>query len=84
MFITMYQASGSFVLYVDHVHRLVGGEPDTYPIDASALLKPALARGQIQLIGACTLEHYRQHIERDAALQRRFQEICLPEAEDNP
>ncbi len=79
MFVAMHQATGSFVLYVDHFHRLVGGEPDRYPIDAATLLKPALARDQIQLIGACTLEQYRQHIERDATIQRRCQEICLPE-----
>jgi ATP-dependent Clp protease ATP-binding subunit ClpA len=79
IFIVMRQAPGTFVLYVDHFHRLVGGEPDKYPIDAATLLKPALARGQIQLIGACTLDQYRQHIERDAAIQRRCQEICLPE-----
>jgi hypothetical protein len=83
MFIAMSQIPGSFVLYVDHFHRLVGGEPDTYPIDATTLLKPALARGQIQLIGACTLKQYRQHIERNAAMQRRCQEICLLEVEDN-
>jgi ATP-dependent Clp protease ATP-binding subunit ClpB len=83
MFIAMSQTPGSFVLYVDHFHRLVGGEPDTYPIDATTLLKPALARGQIQLIGACTLKQYRQHIERNAAMQRRCQEICLLEVEDN-
>jgi ATP-dependent Clp protease ATP-binding subunit ClpA len=83
MFIAMNQTPGSFVLYVDHFHRLVGGEPDTYPIDASALLKPALARGQVQLIGTCMLEQYRQYIERDAAIQRRCQEICLPEVEGN-
>ncbi|GCE12418.1 hypothetical protein KTT_22770 [Tengunoibacter tsumagoiensis] len=81
MFITMHQASGSFMLYVDHLHRLVGGEPDTYPIDASTLLKPVLARGQIQLIGACTLEQYRQYIEKNASLQRRFQAICVPAVE---
>lgn len=79
MFITMSQSPGSFVLYVGHFHSLVGGEPETYPINASPLLKPALARGQVQLIGDCTLQQYRQHIERNAALQRRFQEICLPE-----
>ncbi|HEU5383269.1 MAG TPA: hypothetical protein VFV38_48330 [Ktedonobacteraceae bacterium] len=82
IFIAMHQAAGSFILYVDHFHRLAGGEPDKYPVDAAPLLKPALARGQIQLIGACTLEQYRQHIERDAAIQRRFQEICVPETED--
>jgi hypothetical protein len=80
MFIAMHQATGSFVLYVDHFHCLVGGEPDHYPIDASTLLKPALYHDRIQLIGACTLEQYRQHIERNAAIERCYQEICLPEA----
>jgi ATP-dependent Clp protease ATP-binding subunit ClpA len=82
MFIAMKQAPGSFLLYVDHFHRLVGGELEKYPIDASNLLKPTLSRGQIQLIGACTLEQYRQYIERNAAIQRRCQEICLPESQD--
>lgn len=84
LFTAMHQAAGSFLLLVDHFHRIVGGEWDRYPIDVAPLLKPMLARRQIQLIGACTLEHYRQHIERDAAIQRRCQEICMPEVEDNP
>jgi ATP-dependent Clp protease ATP-binding subunit ClpA len=84
MFIAMHQSAGSFILYIDHFHRLVGGEPDHYPIQAATLLKPALNRDQIQLIGACTIEQYRQHIERDAAIQRRCQEICLPEVEGKP
>lgn len=81
MFIAMYQAADSFVLYVDHFHRLLGGEPDCYPIDAATLLKPALNRDRIQLIGACTLEQYRQYIERDASIQRPCQAICVPEIE---
>ncbi len=80
MFTAMHQAEGSFLLFVDRFHRLLGGEWDRYPIDAVALLKPALARRQTQLIGACTREQYRQYIERDAAISRRCQEICLPEA----
>jgi ATP-dependent Clp protease ATP-binding subunit ClpA len=83
MFMAMQQAPGSFLLFVDHFHRLVGGEYERYPIDAFALLTPALARHQVQLIGACTVNQYRQHIERDAAIQCRCQEICLPEAYDN-
>ncbi len=83
MFIVIHQNSGSFILYIDHFHRLLGGEPDRYPIHAHSLLKPALNRDRIQLMGACTLEHYRQHIERDASMQRPCQEICLPEAFDN-
>lgn len=82
IFIAMHQAAGSFILYVDHFHRLVGSESNRYPIDAISLLKPALARGQVKLIGACTREQYRQHIERDTSIQRRCQEICLPEAND--
>ncbi len=80
IFIAMHQAVGSFLLFVDHFHRLIGGEWDRYPIDASALLKPALIRDRIQLIGACTLEQYRQYIERDAAIQRRVQEVLIPDA----
>ncbi len=70
----------SILLFVNHFHRLLGGEWDRYPIDAATLLKPALARRQIQLIGTCTLAQYRQYIERDAAMQRRFQEILMPDA----
>lgn len=80
IFIAMRQAGNSIVLYVDHFHRLVGGEYNRYPIDAAHLLKPALHRDQIRLIGTCTLEDYRQYIERDAAIQRRCQPICVPEA----
>jgi len=79
MFIAMHQAAGSFILYIDHFHRLLGGELDRYPIDAATLLKPTLNRDRIQLIGACTLEQYRQHIERDAAIQRPCQEMCVPD-----
>jgi ATP-dependent Clp protease ATP-binding subunit ClpB len=78
LFLAMQQEAGSFLLFVDHFHRLLGGEWDQYPIDAATLLKPVLARRQIQLIGTCTLEQYRRYIERDAAMQRRCQEICLP------
>ena len=79
MFIAMHQATGSFILYIDHFHRLLGGESDRYPIDATALLKPALNRDRIQVIGACTFAEYRQHIERDAAIQRPCQEMCVPD-----
>lgn len=79
MFIAMHQAAGSFILYIDHFHRLVGGEPDRYPIDAATLLKPALNRDRIQLIGACTFAEYRHHIERDTAIQRPWQEMYLPD-----
>lgn len=84
IFIAIHQAAGSIVLYVDHMHRLVGGEPDRYRIDAASLLKPALHRDHLPLIGTCTRAQYRQHIERDAPLQRACQEICVPETADAP
>ncbi|HET8840720.1 MAG TPA: hypothetical protein VFN35_04595 [Ktedonobacteraceae bacterium] len=74
------QAEGSFILFIDHFHRLVGSNTDHYRIDTAPLLVPVLARRQIALIGACSLEQYQKYIERDAALQRRFQEIIPPEA----
>ena len=80
----MRQAEGTFILFVDHFHRLAAYGLDEYSVDASLLLVPVLARRQIALIGACSLEQYQQYIERDAAFQRRFQEICLPEVEDDP
>lgn len=79
MFIAMHQAEDSFILYIDHFHRLVGGEPGRYPIDAATLLKPALNRDRIQLIGACTLAEYSQHIERNAAISRPCQEMYVPD-----
>lgn len=78
LFLAIQQEAGPFLLFVDHFHRLLGGEWDRYPIDAAPLLKPVLARRQIQLIGTCTVEQYQRYIERDAAMQRRCQEICLP------
>ncbi|HLZ55745.1 MAG TPA: hypothetical protein VKR06_02260 [Ktedonosporobacter sp.] len=77
MFIAMHQAVDAYLLFVDPLHRLLGGEREKHPIDAAPLLKPVLARRQIQMIGACTLEQYRQHVERDAAMERRFQAIAL-------
>jgi len=84
IFIAMHEVKGAFILFVDHFHRLVAGERERYPIDAAGLLKPALARDQIQLIGACTVEQYRQYVERDAAIQRRCQEVCLPALSTTP
>jgi ATP-dependent Clp protease ATP-binding subunit ClpA len=80
MITTMRQAERSFILFVDHFHCLVGSYEDKYTIDAANLLVPVLARRQIELIGACSLKQYQQYIERDAAFQRRFQEILTPEA----
>ena len=82
MFLAMHQ--GSFILYINHFHRLLGGESGHYAIDAFHLLKPALSRDRIQLIGACTPEQHRQHIQRYTLIRHYFQAICLPEVEDHP
>ncbi|XGV97288.1 MAG: ATP-dependent Clp protease ATP-binding subunit [Leptolyngbya sp. BL-A-14] len=71
------RASGNIILVVDEVHTLVGAGGTEGGMDAANLLKPALARGELQCIGATTLDEYRQYIERDAALERRFQPITV-------
>lgn len=78
MCMEMYKSAGSFILFVDHFHCFIEGEAEKYSIDTANLLVPMLARRQVQLIGACTLAQYRHYIERDAAFQRRFQEVVLP------
>lgn len=72
---TLCQPEGLYILFVNPFHRLVSSRDG---VDVATELVPLLARRQIQLIGACPLAEYRQYLERDAALQRRFQEICLP------
>lgn len=67
------------ILFVDEVHTMVGAGGATGSLDASNMLKPALARGELQCIGATTIDEYRQHIERDGALERRFQKILVEE-----
>jgi len=79
LFLAVRQAEGQILLFVDHFHRLMGGELDRYPISGFNLLKPTLARGELQLMGACTLSQYRRHIERDQAIARHLQEVCLPD-----
>jgi ATP-dependent Clp protease ATP-binding subunit ClpC len=68
-------SAGNIIIFIDELHTLVGAGAAEGSIDASNMLKPALARGEIQCIGATTLDEYRKHIERDAALKRRFQPI---------
>jgi ATP-dependent Clp protease ATP-binding subunit ClpC len=73
------KAQGDVVLFVDELHTLVGAGAAEGAIDASNIMKPALARGELQCIGATTLDEFRKYIERDAALQRRFQPVKVSE-----
>jgi ATP-dependent Clp protease ATP-binding subunit ClpB len=73
------QAAGEIILYIDEMHTLVGAGKSEGAMDASNLLKPALARGELHCIGATTLDEYRKHVEKDAALERRFQPVFVGE-----
>ncbi|HUC20780.1 MAG TPA: ATP-dependent Clp protease ATP-binding subunit [Candidatus Polarisedimenticolaceae bacterium] len=74
------KANKDVILFIDELHTVVGAGAAEGAIDAANILKPALSRGEIQVIGATTLDEYRKHIERDAALERRFQPVQVPEA----
>lgn len=67
------------ILFIDEVHTLVGAGAAEGAVDAANILKPVLARGELQIIGATTLDEYRKHIEKDAALERRFQPVMVGE-----
>ncbi|MEL6940708.1 MAG: ATP-dependent Clp protease ATP-binding subunit [Cyanobacteria bacterium J06598_1] len=73
------RAAANVILVIDEVHTLIGAGAAEGAIDAANILKPALARGELQCIGATTLDEYRKHIERDAALERRFQPVMVGE-----
>ena len=73
------RAQGEIILFVDEIHNVVGAGSASGALDASNMLKPALARGELQCIGATTLDEYRQYIEKDAALERRFAPIYVDE-----
>jgi len=77
-------ASGNIILFIDELHTLVGAGAAEGAMDAANMLKPALARGELRAIGATTLDEYRKHIEKDAALERRFQPVMVtqPSVED--
>jgi len=68
---------GDIILFIDELHNLVGAGARKAAIDAASILKPALARGELQTVGATTLEEYRKYLERDSALERRFQKIIV-------
>ena len=73
------QAEGQIVLFIDEMHTLIGAGKSEGAMDAGNLLKPALARGELHCIGATTLDEYRKYVEKDAALQRRFQPVFVGE-----
>ena len=72
-------STGNIILFIDEIHTIIGAGAAEGAIDASNILKPSLARGEIQLIGATTINEYRKHIEKDAALERRFQPVMVGE-----
>ena len=73
------QAKGEVIVFIDEIHQVVGAGAAEGAIDASTMMKPALARGELQCVGACTLDDFRQHIEKDAALERRFAPVYVDE-----
>ena len=73
------EANGNIILFIDEIHNLVGAGKSDGAMDASNLLKPKLARGELHCLGATTLDEYREYIEKDPALTRRFQQVLVPE-----
>ena len=72
-------AQGTIILFLDELHTIVGAGAAQGSVDASNLLKPMLARGELRAVGATTLDEYRTYIEKDAALERRFQQVFVGE-----
>ena len=73
------QSRGDIILFIDEIHTLVGAGAAEGAIDAASILKPMLARGELQTVGATTIDEYRKHLEKDAALERRFQQVKVDE-----
>lgn len=73
------KAAGNIILFLDEIHTMIGAGGAEGAIDASSILKPSLSRGELQLIGAHTIAEYRKYIEKDAALERRFQPVSVEE-----
>src|SRR5690606_11484994 len=78
------EAEGRFIVFIDELHTIVGAGAAEGAVDAGNMLKPALARGELRVVGATTLDEYREHVEKDAALERRFQPVYVgePSVED--
>ena len=77
------KSNDSIILFIDEIHTIVGAGSAEGAVDAANIIKPTLARGEIQLIGATTISEYRKHIEKDSALERRFQPITINEPSEN-
>src|SRR4029079_4372221 len=75
-------AEGHIILFIDEMHTLIGAGASEGSMDAATLIKPALARGELHCIGATTLDEYQKYVEKDAALQRRFQPVFVDEPTD--
>jgi ATP-dependent Clp protease ATP-binding subunit ClpA len=71
------RSSGNVIFFIDEMHNIIGAGAAEGAIDASSILKPLLARGELQCVGATTLDEYRKHVEKDAALERRFQPVMV-------